>query len=86
MAKNKPTSIDDDFEDMENDAFDEYEELGFKKTSPKQSLNARRRHEQLKEEKRLERLLNSDFDYFEDDDINFIDDFKNLSDYDDLYE
>lgn len=79
MAKNKPTSIDDDFEDMENDAFDEYEELGFKKTSPKQSLNARRRHEQLKEERRLERLLNSDFDYFEDDD------FKNLSDYNDLY-
>jgi hypothetical protein len=86
MANKKSTNTDDDFEDVENDSLDEYEELDFKKISPKHSLNARRRHEQLKEEKRLERLLNSDFDYFEDDDINYIDDFKNLSDYDGLYE
>jgi hypothetical protein len=90
MTKKKRTEDDDDFDEFEDDAFYDYEELEFKKTSPKHSLNARRRHEQLKEEKRLERLLNSDYDYFEDDDISYFDDLGNLNnyndgDYDDMY-
>jgi len=83
MTKKQSTEDEDDFEEFEDDEFDDYEELEFKKSSPKHATNARRRHEQLKEEKRLERLLNSDYDYFEDDDLSDYDDFSNINDYGD---
>ena len=62
----KKTTEDDDFDEPVDDSIDEYEELEFKKTSRKRSSNARRRHEQLKEDRALERLLSGDLDYFED--------------------
>ena len=66
MAKKKSIKDDDDFDQPVDDLFDEYEEAELKKASQKYSSNARRRHEQLKEEKELERLLSADFDYFGD--------------------
>jgi len=67
MAKKKPTKVEEDFDEAVDDeetgdeALDDYEELEFKQVSHKPSSNARRRHEQLKEEKALQRLLNDDY-------------------------
>ena len=70
MTKKKSVKDNDDFDeavdDSEDALFDEYEEIEFKKTLHKHASNARRRHEQLKEDRELERLLSSDFDYFDD--------------------
>ncbi|MDH5767307.1 MAG: hypothetical protein OEZ38_14930, partial [Gammaproteobacteria bacterium] len=66
MTKKKSTKNEDDFDESIDDAFDEYEEIEFKKTSQRRSLNARRRHEQLKEDRKLEKLLSNDFDYLDD--------------------
>ncbi|MCG6939272.1 MAG: hypothetical protein LJE83_14015 [Gammaproteobacteria bacterium] len=87
MTKKNSTDNDDDFEDIDNDDFyDEFDELDFKKSSPKSS-NARRRHEQLKEDRRLERMINGDMDEYDDfEDDAFINDYEDLNDFDDLYE
>lgn len=87
MAKKKSVKGNDDFDeavdDSEENSFDEYEEIEFKKTLHKHSSNARRRHEQLKEDRALERLLSSDFDYFDDYNAN---DFNDYGDYSNSYE
>ena len=89
MAKKKSVKDNDDFDEevdaseAEDESFDDYEEIEFKKTSHKHSSNARRRHEQLKEDRALERLLSSDFDYFDDYNSN---DFNDYADYVDPYE
>jgi hypothetical protein len=64
MATKNPTNDNEDFDEPLDDAFDDYEEIEFKKISHKHTSNARRRHEQLKEERALELLLNDDFDYY----------------------
>lgn len=75
MAKKKPVQEEDDFDELPDDSFDEYEEIEFKKMSHKRISNARRRHEQLKEEKALERLLGDDFnDWDNNDDWGYGDD------------
>lgn len=63
MAKKKPATKeeDDDFESLDEDILDEYDYMEFKKPSQKYHSNARRRHEKLKEEKELERLLGNDY-------------------------
>jgi hypothetical protein len=64
MAKNKSNAEDDDYDDDEpvDDSLDDYEEIELKEIAAlKPALNARRRHEQLKEERALERLLRNDF-------------------------
>lgn len=81
MAKKKSVKDNDDFDeavdDSEEDSLDEYDEMEFKKTLHKYSSNARRRHEQLREDRALERLLSSDFDYFDDYNANDYGDYSN---------
>lgn len=92
MARKKSVKGNDDFDEAvdasgaEEDSFDEYEEVEFKKASHKHSSNARRRHEQLKEDRALERLLSSDFDYFDDYNANDANDFSDYGDYSNSYE
>jgi hypothetical protein len=66
MAKKKPAKEEEVFDDVDDDAtdddtLDDYEELEFKQVAHKPTSNARRRHEQLKEERALQRLLNEDY-------------------------
>ena len=64
MAKKKPRKEEDDDVDFDEDSdeiLDEYDDIAFRKTSHKHSSNARRRHEQLKEDRELERLLGNDY-------------------------
>jgi len=72
MTTKESTKDEEDFDEPTDDSFDEYEEIEFKKTSHKHTSNARRRHEQLKEDRALAQLLNGDFD--------------NYSEFDDLYD
>lgn len=70
MTTKKTMEDEEDFDEPADDSFDEYEEMEFKKTPHKHTSNARRRHEQLKEDRALEQLLYGDFDdYSEFDDL-----------------
>lgn len=54
---------DDDFDDESDDEMlDDFEQVEIRQISFKDSAAARRRLEQIKEEKALERLLKGDFD------------------------
>jgi hypothetical protein len=53
--------FDDDVEDNDDPMLDDYEDIETKPVPCKDSSGARRRLEQLKEEKALERLLKGDF-------------------------
>ncbi|MCW8831575.1 MAG: hypothetical protein OQK32_08670 [Gammaproteobacteria bacterium] len=62
MAEDIDIDDDEAFDDMdENEMFDDETEIENKKTTAKAQSDARRRVEQLREEKALERLLNDDY-------------------------
>lgn len=90
MSKKKHTESEDDFDEMEDDFYDDYEDMDIRKS--KHSTNARRRAEELKEERRLERMINGDYDdlddYVDDSDSYLNNDYDDLNDndFDDLYE
>ena len=85
MSKSKHTESEDDFDEMDDEFYDEFDDTDFKKS--KHTTNARRRAEELKEERRLERMINGDYDDLDDYGSDaYINDYDDLNDFDDLYE
>ena len=65
MAKKKSVVNDDsDFDNIDDDLPDEFEQFRFNQDEAIGQVDARRRLEKLREEKELERLLDSRYDDF----------------------
>ena len=62
MAKKKKVIADDDFDDIEDELPEEFNPFRFNDNESIGYIDARRRLEKLKEEKELERLLDSRYD------------------------